>query len=149
MRVEARGDMNKPLFAVAVSRRTAELRYAFTCPVISIHSPGGTLPRITAPAILGLCFHDLDLDALRREDESAADSVRESCFSDQQARHVLDFARDAEELVVHCDAGMSRSTAIVFALTEWRNGVGEKTGCPNFYVVSVMRRVIRESHKEP
>lgn len=135
----------KPLKARALSRLNAEAERSFSCPVISIHSPGDTLPKITAPAILALCFHDVDLDALRREGgRERGDEIAAECFTEAQARHVLAFARDAEEIVVHCDAGWSRSTALVFALTEWRNGIGERHYHPNAYVVSVMRRVIRE-----
>lgn len=92
--------------------------------IVSIRSPKdpqeARLP--TGKHTLGVCrltFHDMDdahmaYPAIKKEYET-------ECFSRSQARQIIDLVRanpDAQRLLVHCDAGFSRSPAVAAALSK-------------------------------
>jgi predicted protein tyrosine phosphatase len=84
--------------------------------VISIHDPGSEPPAIPESAflrgVLRLSFHDLDR-AGGREDAVL--------FTPGHAHEILDFLGrvrgEVEALVVHCEAGISRSAGVAAALS--------------------------------
>ena len=82
--------------------------------LISIVNPGETLPKLNGAwvNVLRLQFHDTDGRAPTLQAITAED-----------ARRALDFvtklAQVAEELVVHCEAGQSRSAGVALFFAEW------------------------------
>ena len=78
--------------------------------IISITSPNSSFPLLQEgwSDILRLSFDDIDHE----------DGQNYIIFSDSQAEEILDFAikNIDKDLFVNCDAGISRSTAIVVAL---------------------------------
>lgn len=84
--------------------------------VISITSAPDDVARIPRSpelrAILRLSFADADADA--------ADGL--VLFDDEHAEAIAAFVRthrDVQRIVVHCDAGLSRSPAVAAAITRW------------------------------
>lgn len=82
--------------------------------VISIMSPGMSHPR---PDVKCLARLDLQFkDTMRYE-------VHEQGFSDAQAQEVVDFVEkwlvDCTRIVVHCEAGMSRSAGVAVGLARY------------------------------
>lgn len=111
---------------IVYNRRAIEAIQPHDVPhvIVSIRSPKdpeeARLP--TGKHTLGvvrLTFHDMDdahmaYPAIRKEYEA-------ECFSRSQARQIIDLVRanpTAERLLVHCDAGFSRSPAVAAALSK-------------------------------
>lgn len=77
--------------------------------------------------VLRLTFHDMDdahmaYPAIRQEYEA-------QCFSRDQARQIVTLVRSnpqAQRLLVHCDAGFSRSPAVAAALSKALTGDDRK-----------------------
>jgi predicted protein tyrosine phosphatase len=100
--------------------------------IVSISTPGepeAQLRTNTATcALVQLQFHDFDDRALIEISSRHPDAVRDyepRCFSPVQARQVLDAIKQhphAEELIVHCDAGLSRSPGVAAALSKILTG---------------------------
>ena len=81
---------------------------------ISITNPGGPSPRLSRrfAAILRLIFTDI---------AGPSPYAFDRLFSEQDARRVIAFAHEwsaAEQIVVHCLAGQSRSAAVALGLCE-------------------------------
>lgn len=91
--------------------------------VVSIHTPGATpLWNDDTPWVLTLSFDDID--TIPYPPPSNWDP---RAFSLDDARRVACFIRDAiaarrSRIIVHCDAGMSRSAGIAAALARHYNG---------------------------
>ena len=86
--------------------------------IISITSAVDDVARFPVPGtcrgVLRVAFPDA---------ETASETFAESVlFSDEHARRIWDFVllhrADVERIVVHCDAGMSRSPAVAAAIAE-------------------------------
>jgi predicted protein tyrosine phosphatase len=123
--------------------------------IISIHTPGSNPanPKQNefTRAVLHLAFHDLDQDpgpAFR------AVYGEPALMTELQARDVKDFVSQyawaefypIEEIIVHCDAGHSRSPAVAAALSVWLNGddrlVRKYYTRPNAYVYRTLLNVL-------
>ena len=86
--------------------------------VISIHDPDSPKPRVKRQpglrAVLQLMFDDAE------PTDSGMLNERVTLMSAEQARQVWDFVQqhrhDVGAVVVHCEAGMSRSPAVAAAL---------------------------------
>jgi predicted protein tyrosine phosphatase len=82
--------------------------------VISIVSPGREHPRLSVDCLARLNLHFKD--TMRYE-------VHEQGFSDAQAVEVADFVEkwllDSDRIVIHCEAGMSRSAGIAVGLARY------------------------------
>ena len=98
---------------------------------------------------LRMFFYDLDPEAIRRTPAFAKDSVRgqkliDGCFTEEHARHIAQFILSTQEtVVVNCEAGISRSPAIVLALRRKYGGDTEecfKRAYPNIHVASMLGR---------
>lgn len=86
--------------------------------IISITSAPDDVARLRIPAtcrgVLRVSFPDIEV---------ASGAFAESdLFSEEHARTIWDFVRnhraEVERIVVHCDAGMSRSPAVALAIAE-------------------------------
>jgi predicted protein tyrosine phosphatase len=87
--------------------------------VISISDPGSRRPKVRKQsglrAVLRLCFHDAEPTGMPDLDR------RVTCMHADQARQIWEFVTqhaDVGTIVVHCEAGMSRSPAVAAALCE-------------------------------
>jgi hypothetical protein len=93
-------------------------------------------------AVLEQKFYDLDGDALMRDwTEEEKDKYGNGCFSNSQAREIVEFvlADRTGKIVVHCDAGISRSAGVAAAVAKFLTGsdeciFGNKRYIPNRYV---------------
>lgn len=114
--------------------------------VISIREPGSDLPLIAendlCRGVLRLSFHDLDQPK----------GPESELFTPVHAREILAFVdlvrRDIEALVIHCEAGISRSAGVAAALS--RAFFGEDRYffdhyIPNRLVYSTLLRVWHET----
>lgn len=109
---------------LALSKREAaeyEPEEAEAC--ISIVSPEAEHPDLSDYfwGVLKLKFHDVDEIYFKRLDEQDAEiSAHITPFSLNHAQQILDFwdgrKHDIDRLVVHCEAGVSRSVGVVRAL---------------------------------
>lgn len=132
---------------IVLPKETAK---AFRCPVpwaaISISEKTESLPRLVEEnriGLLQLTFYDLS------NPESQIQGMPEDAFfSHKQAEQILDFyfgMRDrAEVMLVHCEAGVSRSPGVAAALTVVQDGprtdhVWFARYCPN---ILVYRRIL-------
>lgn len=97
--------------------------------IVSITTPGdpheARLPvgELTL-AVLRLSFHDMDSDHLTHCSDLTDDERRE-CFTKAQAREIIDLVAghpSAKLLIVHCDAGLSRSPAVAAAVSKALTG---------------------------
>lgn len=92
--------------------------------------------------VLHLAFHDLG--------ENAPENYRDGLFTEQQAKIILEFIRNVPDeylIVVNCEAGVSRSPAVVLAFRKFYGGDTEEVytkAHPNIHVSSIMERVLRE-----
>jgi hypothetical protein len=100
---------------------------------------------------LNLSFHDLDPAAIRRTAAFEKDSVRgqeliDGCFTESHAEMLVAFVgKSKKTVVVNCEAGISRSPAVVLALRRKFGGDPEecfKRACPNIHVASVLGKVL-------
>lgn len=88
---------------------------------ISITQPGKPATLKAPPfAILRLEFGDYDLDSMERESIAMLANSGHRFFDQDMAERIANFARAAwksdANLIVHCDAGVSRSAAVVEAI---------------------------------
>lgn len=121
--------------------------------IVSISTPGDMPAEIGTNfwtrRLVQLQFHDLD-DYVMQHVE-IKDQYEGQCFNKQHAREILEAVADcpdAEVLVVHCDAGLSRSPGVAAALSKIL--VGDDSGF--FYRYHPNMRVYRtllEEHFAP
>lgn len=136
----------------------------WTSPVISIVAEGIKHPESPASPRLNLHFGDSDKESLERErahveqyltgDERDStlgyyDRMLQECMTSKQADQIRDFVNGLDpqcSLMVHCEAGISRSAGVAAGLEEvgagkWMNRGGQHQ--PNLWV----KRLIRESFR--
>lgn len=105
-------------------------------------------------------FYDLDPDAIRRtnayaENPDKGKELVDGCFTQEHARQLVWFLNTVPEeadVVVNCEAGVSRSPAIVLALRRKYGGDTEdvfRRACPNIHVASVLGRELGVGPFEP
>lgn len=102
---------------------------------------------------LRLFFHDLYPDKIKKtpyyaqNPESGQKAVTE-CFTEEQAQQIVQFVRSTDEnelIVVNCEAGISRSPAVVMALRKFQGEDIEivyKKAWPNIHVANTLGRVL-------
>ena len=93
--------------------------------VISIVSPNEQNPQFYCVACLSLKFHDV----LERQKGKVA-------FDSSHANAIINFIKkdNNHDIVVHCEAGLSRSAAVVRFLVEYFNYVGVFANTNNLMV---------------
>jgi len=123
---------------------------------IIIASPGskGIIPHCRKVS-LRMFFYDLDPEAIRKTKAFEKDSAKgqeliDGCFTEEQAYQLVRFLKlmDGIEIVVNCEAGVSRSPGVVLALRRHFGGDTEevfKKALPNIHVTSVLTRVLRKT----
>ncbi len=120
---------------------------------ISIQSPGAVSfnPRCKRE-MLSMFFVDLDpLEIMRTEaaiqNPVTGSSLAAECMGVDQADQIARFVEHHPgPIVVNCEAGVSRSPAVVMALREWYGGsVWEpmKDAVPNMHVAFTLAHVLR------
>lgn len=117
---------------------------------IVIASPEGrTIIPHCRKTTLRMFFYDLDPEAIKRTSAFATDPVKgqkliDGCFTPEHATHIARFIEATQEtVVVNCEAGISRSPAVVLALRRKYGGDTEecfKRACPNIHVASMLGR---------
>lgn len=118
--------------------------YQFPWACISIVSPGDEPPELSCPkmqAALYLQFDDVDND-----------NQGFQTITDQQCLQIKNFAimyRDLPLIAIHCQAGMSRSSAVAAALHSWSTFSNDKmyfNKCtyPNMSVYNKLRSHLEE-----
>jgi len=98
--------------------------------IVSIQSPKDPqLPRLNTNRhtlkVVRLVFHDMDDMHKRALPPEEWAKYEDDCFSLAHARQIVEAVRmhpEAEELLVHCDAGFSRSPAVAAALSKALTG---------------------------
>lgn len=120
---------------------------------VCISSPGyrTIMPKCGRP-YLGMHFYDLDPEAIRRsrkagDDMKRAQELIDQCFYEDDARRIVEFLETYKDgdVIVNCEAGVSRSPGVVLALRRKFGGDTEqvfKTSCPNIHVASTLGRVL-------
>lgn len=95
--------------------------------VVSISCPGDDTAKIRTNEhtlkVLRLAFWDFD--KVPKGHEEAGLSKESECFQPAQARQILALVKaypEAKRLIVHCDAGYSRSPAVAAALSKILEG---------------------------
>lgn len=114
--------------------------------IVSISTPGSEPARFKTNdqtlEVLRLWFHDLD--ALKE----GYDDKPEDLFSRSQAERIVDMVLahpQAERFVVHCDAGISRSSATAAAIMKGLTGDDSKIfKNPRYYPNRLVYRTILE-----
>jgi predicted protein tyrosine phosphatase len=93
---------------------------------ISVSTQPGDFPELSAENRLGLlrlCFWDISKPSLRQ-----LEAEDPKLFTREQGREILDFVDEhwdkIDTLLVHCEAGMSRSPAIASAIISIKYGEG-------------------------
>lgn len=121
--------------------------------IVSISTPGSPEAKlVTNPHTLGvlrLWFHDLNDAAM--EHVEIRDQYEAECFNRAQARQVLDLVSahpEAQRLLVHCDAGLSRSPAVAAALSKILLG-DDSHFFKRYHPNSRVYRTILEEHHFP
>lgn len=109
------------------------------------------LPGCGRPA-LRLSFYDLDPAAVMRSRKAGDDMVKarelvDGCMTCLQAEEIVLFLEKYAEgdVIVNCEAGVSRSPGVVLALRRKFGGDTEavfKTSCPNIHVASTLGKVL-------
>lgn len=109
------------------------------------------LPGCGRPS-LRLSFHDLDpaqiLSSRRAGDDMAkAQELVDGCMNLGQAEEIVLFLEKHPEgdVIVNCEAGVSRSPGVVLALRTKFGGDVEavyKSSCPNIYVANILGKVL-------
>jgi predicted protein tyrosine phosphatase len=113
--------------------------------VISIREPGSDAPAIpengSCRGVLRLSFHDVD----------RPEPAKEILFTLEHANEICDFVSRVREeittLVVHCEAGISRSAGVAAALSKaWLDNDRFFFECymPNRLVYSTLLRALTE-----
>jgi len=121
---------------------------------IVIASPKA-IKRINLPCrktTLRLFFYDLDPEAIRRTNAYANDPAKgqeliDGCFTEEHAGHIALFVESTapDDVIVNCEAGISRSPGVVLALRRKYGGDTEwvyKRSCPNIHVASLLGKVL-------
>jgi predicted protein tyrosine phosphatase len=124
----------------------------FKCSVpwaaISVSTERGDFPVLSEEnrvGLLRLCFWDIANPRLGQED-----ALDGKLFSKEQARQVLDFVEEVWDkvkvMLIHCEAGISRSPAIAAAITNIKFGQGEEMPFFNRYTPNshVYRTILNE-----
>ena len=120
---------------------------------LSLQSPGAVsfnpkCGRIT----LSMFFVDLNPREIKRtkaafENPKKADELAAGCMGVDQADQIARFVEDhPDPVIVNCEAGISRSPAVVLALREWYGGsVWDvmKYSVPNMHVAFTLAHVLR------
>jgi predicted protein tyrosine phosphatase len=106
---------------------------------------------------LYLTFHDLEPKKIRAtnayaKDKTKGEEIINGCFTEEQAELIVEFVkRCADELImVNCEAGISRSPAVVLALRAYYGGDTSEVfhkACPNSHVNEVMIKVLNRKTK--
>lgn len=118
--------------------------------VISVTTPDGRpLPSFSPENRLGvlrLCFYDANSDAQNWEGKQPG-----YIFDRKMAKQILDFTNEywdqAEEFLIHCDMGMSRSPAVAAAIAYIKGGRGaDEHWFKNYTPNSLVYRTILEEH---
>lgn len=101
---------------------------------------------------LRIFFHDLDPAAIRRSSayEKGPDKGEEliaGCLTEEQAQQIAAFvqATAPDDVIVNCEAGISRSPGVVLALRRKYGGDTEepfRKAHPNIHVASTLGRVL-------
>jgi predicted protein tyrosine phosphatase len=102
---------------------------------------------------LRLFFHDLEPDKIRKtvlfaKDPAKGQETIDGCFSEQHAHDIVRFvgATDKDEtIIVNCEAGVSRSPAVVMALWKAQGEEIEsvyRKAHPNIHVANTLGRVL-------
>jgi predicted protein tyrosine phosphatase len=128
------------------SRQTAKFFRPTTwkAAVISITEPGGPLAEFDYPFkhVLRLQFDDIT----KRIDGRYA-------FTSDDAKKILKFMAGVEgkvnEVLVHCEAGISRSAAVAAALSKIYNGDDTEFYGPRYRPNSLIYRVLLDEHFGP
>lgn len=112
----------------------------------------GVVPRCGRP-YLALTFYDLDPEAIRRsyqgsEETERAKELIAGCFTEAHAEEMVRFVEKhpEEDVVVNCEAGVSRSPGVVLAFRRKYGGDTEdvfKRACPNIHVASLLGRLLK------
>lgn len=99
------------------------------CAIISIVSPGEKNPDFISQTVLKLQFHDIT--------EKLKGFV---AFNAEIAKQILDFVKSNSDknVVVHCEAGLSRSAAIVRFLVTHMEYDGEFANTNNWFVYKIL-----------
>jgi predicted protein tyrosine phosphatase len=117
--------------------------------VVSIRTPGDELATIyTTPStlkVLYLAFYDLIHEVDGTEEKDA------DMFQPAQARQILAMVKahpEAEHLIVHCDAGLSRSQGVGAALSKILEG-DDSHYFKRYHPNTRVYRMILEEHYAP
>ena len=122
--------------------------------IVSIQTPNDPNP-VRLPVgehtlkVVSLVFHDLGDEAMEHVD--IKDRYEAQCFSRQQARTILGVVKaytDAQRLIVHCDACLSRSPAVAAALSKILTG-DDSCFFKRYHLNSRVYRTILEEHYAP
>lgn len=128
--------------------------------IISITDPNNELP-VFPPnekriAVLGQHFYDIDFSKkMTPLDEFDMKKIYgHGLFTDDQAREIVAFVRrhiDATKLlIIHCDAGVSRSAGVAGAILKATTGSDEKIFKDPMFIPNmwVYRKVLNAWHEE-
>lgn len=109
--------------------------------------------------MLRLFFYDLDPEAIRRTEAFKNDAAKgqeliDGCFTEEHAGHIELFVRstDPSDVIVNCEAGVSRSPGVVLALRRKYGGDTEwvyKRSHPNIHVASLLGKALGVGPFEP
>ena len=130
----------------------AELPHEAPHIIVSIQSPKDPrLPVLRTSRrtlrVVRLVFHDMDDMHKKHLPPEEWARYEDDCFGPAHARQIIAAVRmhpDAEELLVHCDAGFSRSPAVAAALSKALTGDDKhffRTYSPN---MRVYRTILEE-----
>ena len=145
------------MHAVAISRVGAmALASKFSKPhiIISIQEPKDKLiefsPNKTRLAVLSIDFYDLDYNPSRwgkKETEEIKKQYGHGIFKPKQARTIINFVEEWKDkidlIVVHCEAGISRSPGVAAAINKVLTGSDKSIFdnpmyIPNRYIYSTI-----------
>jgi predicted protein tyrosine phosphatase len=94
--------------------------------IISIYTPSDTIPipvlNDHSVSVLSLAFHDLDGQPALATELALGEIV---LFNDEMAHYIVSFVssfNSVDTIVVHCDAGQSRSAGVAAAIAKFFNG---------------------------
>lgn len=109
-------------------------------------------PRCDGP-VVHLAFHDLDPEQIKRTNAFANDpdkgrEIMKGCMNEAQALQIVKFVEsipDDKLIVVNCEAGVSRSPAVVLAMRKKYGGDMEecyRKAYPNIHVASMVSKAL-------
>jgi predicted protein tyrosine phosphatase len=128
--------------------------------IISITDPKQDFPEFKENAnriaVLSLVFYDIDFSKkIIADDESEIRRIYGfGLFTDEQADEIVDFVGEHKDkiklLLVHCEAGVSRSAGVAGAILKATTGSDEKIFKDRRYLPNmwVYRKVLNAWHKE-